>query len=41
LVPDEKTAIAIATAILLPLYGTKQVELEKPFKAVSTALFGT
>ncbi len=32
LVPNEKTAIAIAEAIWLPLYG-KKVKKEKPFKA--------
>jgi hypothetical protein len=33
LVPDEKTAIAIAVAVLLPLYGANQIEFQKPFKA--------
>jgi hypothetical protein len=33
-VPDEKTAIAIAVAVWLPIYGEKQIESEKPFNAV-------
>ena len=32
-VPDEKTAIAIAVAVWLPIYGEKQITSEKPFKA--------
>jgi NTF2 fold immunity protein len=32
-VPDEKTAIAIAVAVWLPIYGEKQIESEKPFHA--------
>src|ERR1039458_879898 len=32
-VPDEKTAIAIAVAVWLPIYGEKQIESEKPFNA--------
>jgi hypothetical protein len=33
-VPDEKTAIAIAVAVWLPIYGEKQIESEKPFNAI-------
>src|SRR5690349_7907161 len=33
LVPNEITAIAIATAVLVPLYGAKAIEDQKPFKA--------
>ena len=33
-VPDAKTAIKIAEAVLIPVYGEKQVESERPFKAV-------
>jgi hypothetical protein len=33
LVPDEKTAIAIAEAVLIPIYGKEQIEAEKPFHA--------
>jgi hypothetical protein len=32
-VPDAETAIAIAVAIWNPIYGKKQIEEEKPFKA--------
>jgi hypothetical protein len=30
-VPDEKTAIAVAEAVLTPVYGQKQIESEEPF----------
>ncbi len=33
-VPDEKTAIKIAEAILAPIYGDQQVAGERPFHAV-------
>jgi hypothetical protein len=33
-VPDEKTAIAIAAAVWLPIYGEQTIQNEKPFKAV-------
>jgi hypothetical protein len=32
-VPDEQTAIAIAVAVWIPIYGKEQIESEKPFKA--------
>jgi len=32
-VPDEKTAIRIAEAVLTPIYGEKQVKSEEPFSA--------
>jgi NTF2 fold immunity protein len=32
-VPDSKTAVRIAEAVLIPVYGEKQVESEKPFAA--------
>lgn len=33
LVPDAKTAIAIAVAVWIPLYGKEKVESEKPYNA--------
>lgn len=33
-VPDAKTAVKIAEAVLIPVYGETQVEPERPFKAV-------
>ena len=33
-VPDEKTAIAIAVAVWIPIYGEESIQKEKPFKAV-------
>ncbi|WP_415655642.1 YbbC/YhhH family protein [Roseateles sp.] len=33
LVPDARTAIAIAVAIWKPIYGAKQIESQRPFKA--------
>jgi hypothetical protein len=32
-VPDEKTAIAIAEAVLKPVYGDEQIRSEEPFHA--------
>lgn len=32
-VPDEKTAIRIAVAVWIPIYGEKQIEEEKPYHA--------
>ena len=32
-VPDKETAIAIAYAVALPVYGKKVVDAEKPFRA--------
>ena len=32
-VPDEQTAIRMAEAVWIPIYGAKQIEREKPFKA--------
>ena len=32
-VPDEKTALRIAEAVLEPIYGQKQLNGERPFKA--------
>jgi hypothetical protein len=32
-VPDEQTAIAIAVAAWIPIYGRAQIESEKPYKA--------
>lgn len=32
-VPDEKTAIRIAVAVWIPIYGEKEIEKEKPYKA--------
>lgn len=36
-VPDDRTAIAIAEAVLLPIYGSKVVDGEKPFHATLKA----
>ncbi len=33
LVPDEKTAVAIAIAVLIPIYGQRQIWHEMPFRA--------
>lgn len=33
LVPDANTAVIIAEAVLIPIYGKKQIENEKPFHA--------
>ena len=33
-VPDEATAIAIAVAVWIPIYGKERVEGKKPFKAI-------
>ena len=32
-VPDEKTAVAIALAVWVPIYGEKQIRKQKPYKA--------
>jgi NTF2 fold immunity protein len=32
-VPDSKTAVKIAEAVLIPIYGEKQIESERPFTA--------
>jgi hypothetical protein len=32
-VPDAKTAIAVAEAVLTPIYGEKQIAAERPFSA--------
>jgi hypothetical protein len=32
-VPDSKTAVKIAEAVLAPVYGEKQIESERPFTA--------
>jgi hypothetical protein len=32
-VPDERTAVAIAEAILIPIYGKEQIDSEKPLTA--------
>jgi hypothetical protein len=32
-VPDEKTAIRIAVAVWIPIYGEEQIEGEKPYQA--------
>ena len=32
-VPDSETAVAIAEAVFTPVYGKKQIESERPFKA--------
>jgi NTF2 fold immunity protein of polymorphic toxin system component len=33
-VPDSKTAVKIAEAVLMPVYGEKKIEVERPFAAV-------
>jgi NTF2 fold immunity protein of polymorphic toxin system component len=32
-VPDSKTAVAVAEAVLTPIYGKEQIESERPFTA--------
>ena len=32
-VPDAKTAVNVAEAVLIPVYGKKQIESERPFTA--------
>ena len=34
LVPDEKTAITIAVAIWIPIFGEKQIASQKPYVAI-------
>ena len=36
-VPNEKTAIAVAEAVLIPIYGEKQIVSERPFHASLSA----
>jgi len=33
-VPDQETAIRIAVAIWIPIYGKEQIERERPYKAI-------
>ena len=33
-IPDAETAIKIALAIWIPIYGKEQIEKEKPYKAI-------
>ncbi len=33
MVPDAETAIAIAVAIWKPIYGAKEIQAQRPFKA--------
>ena len=33
MVPDAETAIAVAVAVLKPIYGAKKIESERPFHA--------
>ena len=33
-VPDERTAIAVAEAILIPIYGAEKIRSERPFRAI-------
>jgi hypothetical protein len=33
-IPDERTAVAVAEAVLLPVYGPEKVYAERPFQAV-------
>jgi len=35
-VPDERTAIAIAEAVLSPIYGSDSIQQERPFHAALT-----
>jgi acetylornithine/succinyldiaminopimelate/putrescine aminotransferase len=32
-VPDSKTAVAVAEAVLIPVYGKEQIESERPYTA--------
>jgi len=32
-VPDSKTAVTVAEAVLIPVYGKEQIESERPFTA--------
>jgi hypothetical protein len=32
-VPDSRTAVQVAEAVLIPVYGEKQIESERPFTA--------
>jgi hypothetical protein len=40
-VPDETTAIAIAKAVWIPIYGKEQIESEAPFVATPKRMLGT
>ena len=33
-VPDEETAISVAVAVWMPIYGKDKIEAEKPYKAI-------
>lgn len=33
-VPDQPTAIRVAEAVLIPIYGEKKIKMERPFKAI-------
>jgi hypothetical protein len=33
-IPDEKTAVAVAEAVLIPIYGEERVRKERPFKGL-------
>jgi hypothetical protein len=33
-VPDERTAISVAEAVLIPIYGSEIVRTERPYKAI-------
>lgn len=33
-VPDERVALAIAEAVLIPIYGAEQIRSQRPFRAV-------
>lgn len=35
-IPDQETAIRVAEAVWIPIYGKEQIESEKPFKAMLT-----
>lgn len=35
-VPDESTAVHIAEAVLIPIYGQESIKKERPFKATLT-----
>ena len=36
-VPNERTAVAIAEAVLIPIYGSSAIDAEKPFHATVQA----
>jgi len=39
-VPNSETAVAIAEAVLIPVYGKKDIESERPYKATLKPMFG-